>query len=154
MFGEGAAVYPYQSNGKQIFSAESEAGLYDRKALMERLQRFWEENGSEGYLAFQISTAQGAVPVKSAKITITKDLGGGYGFSMTIAADESGNAGRIRLPAPSRAKNSAKPYAAYDIEISAPEYVTKNLRDVAIIEGITSQQPVELQPMLRRNIPE
>lgn len=147
-------MYPYRSSEKRIFSAESEPGLYDRNALMERLQRFWEENGSEGYLTFQISTAQGAVPVKSAKIIITKDLGGGYGFSMTVAVDESGNAERIRLPAPSRAKATATPYAAYDVQISAPDYVTRNLRDVAIIEGITSQQPVELQPMLRRSTTE
>lgn len=145
-------MYPYRFGKGRIFSTEG-AGHYDRKILMERLQRFWEENEGEGYLSFQISTAQGALPVKSAKVTVTKDLGDGYGFSMTVEADESGN-GRLRLPAPSRAAGSARYYTAYDVQISAPEYVTKRLTDVAIIEGITSQQPVELQPTLIRSFSE
>lgn len=153
-------MYPYQSNEKRIFSAESEAGMYDRHILMERLRNFFDENESEGYLSFQISTAQGAFPVKSAKITITKDLGGGYGFSMTVISDESGNVEKIRLPAPSREKAlsssaaSVHPYAAYDVQVSAPQYVTKKLADIAIIEGITSLQPIELQPTLRQGVSE
>lgn len=144
---------PYCFGTKRIFSAEG-AVHYDRKILMERLQRFWEENEGEGYLSFQISTAQGALPVKSAKVIVTKDLGDGYGLSMTVEADESGNVRRLRLPAPSRAAGSARYYTAYDVQVSAPEYVTRRLTDVTIIEGITSQQPVELQPTLIRNFSE
>lgn len=147
-------MYPYRFNEKRIFSSESATWHYDRAVLMERLQRFWEENEGEGYLSFQISTAQGALPVKSAKVTVTKDLGDGYGFMMTAETDESGTVGRLRLPAPSRASGSARHYTAYDVQISAPEYVTKRLKDVAIIEGITSQQPVEMQPTLLRSISE
>lgn len=146
-------MYPYRFGKESIFSAES-AGHSDREMILKRLQRFWEENEGEGYLSFQISTAQGALPVKAARVTVTKDLGGGYGLSMTVESDESGNVGKLRLPAPSRAARAARPYTAYDVQISAPEYVTKRLTDVAIIEGITSQQPVELQPTLMRSFSE
>ena len=145
-------MYPYHTSG--IFSAEGGMGIHDREDMMEHLRRFFAENEREGYLSFRISTAQGAFPVRSAKITVTKDLGDGYQVSLTLAADESGNIERVRLPAPSRAgalsTGTARPYAAYDVQVSAPEYVTKRLEGVAIIEGITSLQPVELQPMLIR----
>ena len=141
-------MYPYRFGKENIFSAES-TGHSDREMILKRLQRFWEENEGEGYLS--------ASPTKRAiklMVTVTKDLGDGYGLSMTVESDENGNVGKLRLPAPSRAARAARPYTAYDVQVSAPEYLTKRLTDVAIIEGITSQQPVELQPTLMRSFSE
>jgi hypothetical protein len=76
-------LYPYRFGKENIFSAES-TGHSDREMILKRLQRFWEENEGEGYLSFQISTAQGALPVKAARVTVTKDLGDGYGLSMNF----------------------------------------------------------------------
>ena len=86
--------------------------------------------------------------MEGATITITKALADGVSLSLRVVTDESGKTVPLSLPAPSRALSQAPNggivYATYQAEVSAPNYVTTDIRDLPIFDGITTIQPVNL----------
>ena len=133
-------MYPYFQKNTPIHAAESTAA--------DPIRTFLTQNPAFGTLLFQVTGGQGAFPVEGATITITKSLADGVSLSLQAVTDESGKTVPLSLPAPSRALSQAPNggivYAAYQAEISAPNYVTTDIRDLPIFDGITTIQPVNL----------
>ena len=133
-------MYPYFQKNTPIHAAESTAA--------DPIRTFLTQNPAFGTLLFQVTGGQGTFPVEGATITITKALADGVSLSLQAVTDESGKTVPLSLPAPSRAlsqaPNGGVVYAAYQAEVSAPNYVTTDIRDLPIFDGITTIQPVNL----------
>lgn len=148
-------MYPYFSKitGEQrLYAAQNhtEAG--------ERLRGFLEKNPAYGNLLFQVTGGQGAFPVAGAKIVIIKDLDDTHAFSVTERTDESGKTDGMYLPAPSRnlsqTPGNGDVFAKYRAEITAAGYTPIQVLEIPVFDGITTIQPVNLQPNIGGNQPQ
>ncbi len=138
-------MYPYfQRNAVSNLHAAETARTTDP------LRDFLEQNPDFGTLIFQVTGGQGAFPVAGANIVITKALDDRHSLSITITTDESGKTDPLSLPAPSRERSQSPgngiAFAAYQALVSAPNYVSEEIRDLPIFDGITTIQPVNLRP--------
>ena len=143
-------MYPYFQKNTPLHTAES--------AASDPIRHFLTENPAFGTLIFQVTGGQGAFPIPGATITITKPLNELTSLSITVLTDESGKTEPISLPAPDRAlsqsPNNGIVYAAYQAHITAPGYVTTEIRDLPVFDGITTIQPVSLSPDFGQNTTE
>jgi len=100
-----------------------------------------------GYLIVNTRTAQGAVPVEGAQITVT-DMNGASSRVVSVSkTNRSGSTVKIRLPA-APYKNTVGsaagvPCALYNIDADKDGYYPVRNVGVQIYSGITSVQPVE-----------
>ena len=135
-------MYPYFQKNTPLHAAETAAD--------DPIRTFLSQNPAFGTLIFQVTGGQGAFPVPNATILLTKQLNDQQSLSFTIVTDESGKTAPVSLPAPSR-ELSQRPgngivFATYQAKISAPNYVTTEIRDLPVFDGITTIQPVSLSP--------
>ncbi|MBO5149796.1 carboxypeptidase-like regulatory domain-containing protein [Anaerotignum sp.] len=135
-------MYPYFQKNTPLHAAETAAD--------DPIRTFLSQNPAFGTLIFQVTGGQGAFPVPNATILLTKQLNDQQSLSFTVVTDESGKTAPVSLPAPSR-ELSQRPgngivFATYQAEISAPNYVTTEIRDLPVFDGITTIQPVSLSP--------
>ena len=135
-------MYPYFQKNTPLHAAETAADA--------PIRPFLSQNPAFGTLIFQVTGGQGAFPVPNATILLTKQLNDQQSLSFTIVTDESGKTAPVSLPAPSR-ELSQRPgngivFATYQAKISAPNYVTTEIRDLPVFDGITTIQPVSLSP--------
>ena len=135
-------MYPYFQKNTPLHAAETAAD--------DPIRTFLSQNPAFGTLIFQVTGGQGAFPVPNATILLTKQLNDQQSLSFTVVTDESGKTAPVSLPAPSR-ELSQRPgngivFATYQAEISAPNYVTTEVRDLPVFDGITTIQPVSLSP--------
>ena len=135
-------MYPYFQKTTPLHAAETAAD--------DPIRTFLSQNPAFGTLIFQVTGGQGAFPVPTATILLTKQLNDQQSLSFTIVTDESGKSAPVSLPAPSR-ERSQRPgngivFATYQAKISAPNYVTTEIRDLPVFDGITTIQPVSLSP--------
>ena len=109
-----------------------------------------------GYLLVRVSTAQGAIPVQGAKVTIRDDLGmevpGAKGSVIAVmTTDRDGRTQRIALAAPPKidglSPGGAVPYATYNIDVEALGYYNQFFHAVPVYDTITSIQPALLVPI-------
>lgn len=117
------------------------------------LQEFTDVNERRGTARFRTYTARGALPVKGARIVVTREIGGKRHVFYTLITDESGQTPIISLPAPpkelSEAPNSpVTPYATYDAQINAAGFDEVLIRSMPIFDGVQSLQRVALVPAL------
>lgn len=148
-------MYPYFSKitGEQkLYAAQNQAETGDR------LRAFLGKNPAYGNLVFQVTGGQGAFPVAGAKIVIIKDLEDTHAFSITELTDESGKTAGIYLPAPSRnlsqTPGNGEVFAKYRAEVTAAGYTPVRVVDIPVFDGITTIQPVNMQPNIGGNQPE
>lgn len=114
---------------------------------------FLTENPKIGYLTFDVfedSPLRGRIPVPNARITVSRDLGGGFYFSKIVVTNENGETESIPLPAVSR-DYSLRPgggqvSTAYQASIEAPGYVRQDIYYIHIFDGITTNQNVPMEP--------
>ena len=138
-------MYPYfqRNAGSNLHAAET-------VQTTDPLRDFLEQNPDFGTLIFQVTGGQGAFPVAGANIVITKALDDRHSLSVTMTTDESGKTEPLSLPAPSRelsqSPNNGIVFATYQAVISAPNYVSTEVRDLPVFDGITTIQPVNLSP--------
>ena len=135
-------MYPYFQKNTPLPAAETAAD--------DPIRTFLSQNPAFGTLIFQVTGGQGAFPVPNATILLTKQLNDQQSLSFTVVTDESGKTAPVSLPAPSR-ELSQRPgngivFATYQAKISAPNYVTTEIRDLPVFDGITTIQPVSLSP--------
>jgi hypothetical protein len=115
--------------------------------------RFLRENPKIGYLVFDVhenSPVKGRVPVPNARITVSRNLGGGFYFTKIVETDENGETEPIPLPTVSR-EYSQKPGGGqvstdYQASVEAPGYTRQDIYYIHIFDGITTNQHVALQP--------
>ena len=135
-------MYPYFQKNTPLHAAETAAD--------DPIRTFLSQNPAFGTLIFQVTGGQGAFPVPNATILLTKQLNDQQSLSFTVVTDESGKTAPVSLPAPSR-ELSQRPgngivFATYQAKTSAPNYVTTEIRDLPVFDGITTIQPVSLSP--------
>ena len=135
-------MYPYFQKNTPLHAAETAAD--------DPIRTFLSQNPAFGALIIQVTGGQGAFPVPNATILLTKQLNDQQSLSFTVVTDESGKTAPVSLPAPSR-ELSQRPgngivFATYQAKISAPNYVTTEIRDLPVFDGITTIQPVSLSP--------
>jgi len=110
-----------------------------------------------GHLKVQVHTADDALPVENANVTI-KDTFGRILYNLTT--DSSGNTESVELYAPDKSQtlspNAQGPYyGIYDVEIrKLPYFVTQIERGVQIFDGIDSVLPVNLVPSTTPSVEE
>ncbi len=114
----------------------------------DRLREFLTANPQYGTLQFQVTGGQGAFPIVGAKVVITRNLDDTHSFSITTQTDSSGKTDPMSLPAPSRrlsqTPGNGDVFAAYQAEITAPDYVPVVVRDIPVFDGIATIQPVSM----------
>lgn len=105
-------------------------------------------NDASGSILVQVTLANGAVPVRGAKVTISDDSGRVIASGVT---DQSGKISRIELPAPSleysQSPGLTVPYYTYNIRVEKPGFYTEEYLNVAVFPGIGSIQGVSLEPL-------
>jgi len=135
-------MYPYFQKNTSLHTAESTAA--------DPIRGFLAGNPAFGTLIFQVTGRQGAFPVAGATIVLTKELNDQQSLSFTITTDESGKTAPLSLPAPdkelSQWPGNGTVFATYQATVSAPNYVTTEIRDLPVFDGITTIQPVSLSP--------
>lgn len=106
----------------------------------------------QGKLQVIVSTQNGTVPVSDAVVRITNIVNGELITEITTNA--SGRSEVIELPAPpielSVQESTAKPYASYNVTVSAKEFETLHIGGVQILPSSKAIQPANLK-LLRTN---
>ncbi len=123
------------------------------------LQEFTDANNRRGTARFRTYTARGALPVKGAKITVYKTIGGQKHIFYNLITDMSGQTPVISLPAPPKElsiapESTVNPYSVYNADVIAEGFNDVLISNMPIFEGILSVQKVALVPELNTNQPE
>ena len=98
---------------------------------------------SVGYLRVAVSTAEEAIPIRDARVTVT-----GEGETRVLFTDESGLTALFALPAPpAEASTSAfgeNPFASYRVVVSKDGFYEQTTEYVPIFAGVTARQGINL----------
>lgn len=111
-----------------------------------------EQNGrASGSLIVRTFTAQGALPVEGAAVTVRSAGEGGTPFLQTVYTDESGRTPILILDTPPAASSlspgGARPYATYDIRVEKDGFFLHENHAVPVFSGVFSIQNAELIPL-------
>ena len=100
-----------------------------------------------GYLIVEAGTAENALPVPGAQVTVTSPPGMGS-IALSVETDRSGRTERLALPTVERelseAPGNVTPYAVYDVTVVADGYYPFYAKSVPIFNGVTTLQPAGL----------
>ena len=105
-----------------------------------------------GTLVVNITVADGALPLRDAKIKITGADEENSEIVYSIRSDIDGISEVISLPTPEKALSlapgaTAPSYAVYDIAVSSEGYYTKRIYNVPVFEGTETILPVNMLPL-------
>ncbi len=105
----------------------------------------------EGRLIVRVRSADGALPVEGATVTVRGADPETADFIRTVTSDQSGNTPILLLPAPDIASSltpgAEAPYAIYDVlAVKNGYYRHENLR-VPIFDTVLSSQGVNMIPL-------
>ena len=111
---------------------------------MEPIQR---PSNAVGYLIVEAKTADGALPIQGAQVTVTSTPGEGN-IKITVETNLSGRTERLVLPTASRnlsqsASNPQK-YLTYHVSVMADGYYPFEANLVPVFVGVTTLQPAML----------
>ena len=113
---------------------------------------FENRNTSNGFLKVQVYSAQGAFPLKDARVVISKELDNQQKIFYEMVTDESGITQPVSLPAPDASHSfvvdGIRPYENYNIEVSKQGFQTTLREGLPIFPGVVSLQPIQLRPLL------
>lgn len=109
-------------------------------------------NEHYGFLRVRVYTSKKMLPIKNARVEVSRMENGEKKIYANVLTDENGNTGDIQLPAlpkeysMSRMFDSSgeKPYLVYDVMTEADNYKIDKKKKVSIFEGVVSIQSVEL----------
>jgi len=114
-------------------------------------------NSSSGKLKINVTSTQGLIPVSNANITITyTDDPSDTVESLTT--DSSGQTDTVDLPAPpveySLEPGDIRPYADYNIEVTAPGYESVLVSGTEILADETALQNIRMIPLEQATSPD
>lgn len=111
---------------------------------------------SIGFLVVEAKTANGALPVEGAKVSVYEyaqgenDNSGALLYS--VLTDQDGTTPKLALDAKSKelsmTPGNKNPFTVYNIIVEKEGYYNNSYINAPIFQGITSVQPVELIPLL------
>lgn len=111
---------------------------------MEPIQR---PANAVGYLLVEAKTADGALPIPGAQVTVTSTPGEGN-VKLTVETDLSGRTERLVLPTASRnmTQSASNPqrYLTYHVSVLADGYYPFEANQVPVFVGVTTLQPAML----------
>lgn len=106
----------------------------------------------QGFLIFQVSSSRGAIPIKNAKIQLSRQLSPDIYYYKELVTDNSGKTAPLCVFAPEKklslSPENSKPYYSYQALVDADGYRKVKLDDVRVFSGVKSVQPVYLEPVL------
>lgn len=104
-----------------------------------------------GELIVSVTTGRGTMPVAGAKVTVVTPTKSGNKIMAQVTTDNSGRTENISLPAPVRAFplypepiGGGDQSAIYTVVVDAPGYVTTINKEVAVFDGVTSVQRIDM----------
>lgn len=104
-----------------------------------------------GYLSVAVRTAEGAIPIEGALVTVRGEKDGEGDAIASFLTDGSGLTPRIFLPTAPRERSTSPgfnvPYATYSVDVSSQGYHSNLYTNIPIFDGITSIQTVNLIPL-------
>ena len=117
------------------------------------------DNGSIGFLQVAVKTANGALPVQNANVSIYSYSNGEENGNIlySLTTDTDGKTGKVALDAKSKSlsmtpiENGVIPFTTYNIKVNAEGFYENSYINAPVFEGITSIQPVELIPVLENS---
>ena len=106
---------------------------------------------SSGALRVRAYTAGGALPVSNAIVRISGAEESNRLIHYTLETDRDGLTPRVDLPTPSldyslSSNPPEQPYSLYDVEISAPGFITKRIGGLTVFSGVDSVQLINMIP--------
>ena len=108
-----------------------------------------------GFLVVQVTTANTAIPLANAAVTLRESEGGRVLYELRSGND--GRTERVGLPAPPRSESMSpstlRPYAMYNIEVRLDNYENAFYQNVPIFDGITAIQQANLRPVPENGYP-
>lgn len=124
----------------------------DTMQKQEDWMNFEARNTSNGFLKVQVYSAQGAFPLKDARVVISKELDNQQKIFYEMVTDESGITQPVSLPAPDASHSfvvdGMRPYENYNIEVSKQGFQSTLREGLPIFPGVVSLQPIQLRPLL------
>ncbi len=108
-----------------------------------------------GSLQIQVVNIQNNFPIRNATITISPaaapgETGAATAVTERLTTDASGQTEPVSLATPPLAYSldpgNPRPYAEYDLEISAPGFKTARVNGTEVLPDVTAIQPVRLEP--------
>ena len=104
-----------------------------------------------GFLIVQVTTANTAIPLGGASVTVTRDEPESAEILYVLKTGEDGRTVRMSLDAPPRASSlspgNARPFATYNIQVSIEGYERAEYNHVPVFDGITAIQQANLAPL-------
>ena len=108
-----------------------------------------------GFLVVQVTTANTAIPLANAAVTLRESEGGRVLYELRSGSD--GRTERVGLPAPPRAESmrpsAERPYAIYNVEVKLDNYENAFYQNVPVFDGITAIQQANLVPVPENGYP-
>ena len=109
-------------------------------------------NSEIGRLLVSVTSSVGYIPIKNAtvKIYAERQKDGERLLLQDLTTDESGQTERVILPAPPKSLSQeppeTRPYAQYDVEVSAEGYEPVSINGSEVMADELSVQNVEMNP--------
>ncbi len=110
-------------------------------------------NSEIGRLLVSVTSSVGYIPIKNAtvKIYAERQKDGERLLLQDLTTDESGQTERVILPAPPKSLSQeppeTRPYAQYDVEVSADGYEPVSINGSEVMADELSVQNVEMNPL-------
>lgn len=107
-----------------------------------------EPNNGKGHLTITVRTANGALPIAGALVTVSAD-GEIIGV---FTSDQSGNTGVLEIPTPPKSASlspgfQGKPYATVFIEVDKDGFFSGQFISAPVFPDVLTVQPVNLLPL-------
>ena len=113
------------------------------------------DRSGNGFLVVQVTTANTAIPLGNAAVTIRDSESGRVLYELRSGKD--GRTERVGLPAPPRAESmrpaEQRPYALYNVEVRLDNYENAFYQNVPVFDGITAIQQANLVPVPENGYP-
>lgn len=104
-----------------------------------------------GYLKVMVTTADNALPILGATVTVTEGTGIASVLLNKQTTNGAGETRQIELPAPSRefslTPGNVNVFAKYNVRVDFSGYYTVENIDVPIFDGQISVQPIQMIPL-------
>ena len=111
-----------------------------------------------GFLVVQVTTANTAIPLAGAQVTVSATREGGSDVLYELQTGNDGKTPTVSLPAPARGASqrpsSVPPFSTYNISVVLVGYEQAIYNEVPIFDGIIAMQQADLIPVPENQYPD
>ena len=117
----------------------------------ERNDRRETKDSSTGYLVVRVTTANGAIPLEDALVSIRGEAQQDSGVIYSLKTDRDGKTPKVSLPTPKRSlsdtQGGERPYALYNVDVMKKGYIPAYYHSVPVFPDVLSIQPAMMAPL-------